>query len=142
MPTDTNPLTAAKNAFLLALAAALPGRVVTRQWKPYAQRTKAELLAGVVTVAGLGEDGFANYRGREADLGTLKLVVVGQLEVDSKDPQDVEDAEDALAEGIKAFLREPLPPQIRSCLASGFRQSGQLEAPYGWVAFEMEVMTA
>lgn len=142
MPPDPGPLTAAKNALQVALAAALPGRMVTRKWLPYAQRSRDELLAGVVTLAGLGEEGFANYRGREADLGTLRVVVVGQIEVDSKDPQDVEDAEDALAEEIKAFLRSDWPPEIRACLATGFRQSGQLEAPYGWVAFEMEVQTA
>lgn len=132
-------LRAAMNALQAALAAALPGRLVTRQFRPLSQRSREELLAGVVCVVALGERDYANYRGREADLGTLEVVVVGQLEVDSPDPAEVENAEFALAGEIKAFLAGPCPAPLRAMLAKGFKQSGQLEAPLGWVVFELEV---
>ena len=52
------------------------------------------------------------------------------------------DAEFALAEQVKAWLASgPLLAPVRQCLARSFRQSGQLEHPYGWVAFECEVRT-
>lgn len=140
-PPPPPDITAAKEALKTALAVALPGRVVTRSFRQIPQRTREDLLAGVVSVVGLGEDDFANYRGREADLGKLQVVVIGQIEVDSDDPRVLEDAEDRLADDIKQFLRGDFPPPIRACLATGFRQSGQQTPPHGWVVFEMEVRT-
>lgn len=133
-------LRAVMNALAVALAAAMPGRLVTRQFRPLSQRSRDELLAGVVSVVAMGETNYANYRGREADLGKLSVVVVAQIEVDSNDPAAVEEAEFEMAGEIKAFLRSPCPAPVRQMLASGFKQSGQLEAPQGWVVFELEVM--
>lgn len=132
-------LRALMNALVLSLGAALPGRLVTRQFRPLSQRSRDELLAGVVCVVALGESGYANYRGREADLGRVKVVLVCQLEADSPDPAAVEDAEFELAGQIKAFLAGPCPAPVRQMLSDGFRQSGQLDAPQGWVVFELEV---
>lgn len=143
MPTDPapDPIDAALEALRTSLAAALPGRIVTRAFLPLSMRAREDLLAGVVCVVALGERDFANYRGREADLGTLGAVLVGQLQVDSDDPQDVERAELTLARQIKAWLADPMPAPVRQCLADGWRQSGQLEAPGGWVVFELEILT-
>lgn len=127
-------------ALFAGLATALPGRKVTRDFKTLAQRGAAELLQGVVTLVCRGEDDYANYLGREAQLGTINAVLVGQLKVaDNAGGLAVEQAEFVLAEEIKAFLRGPMPAGVTQCLANGFAQSGQLEAPYGWVAFELEV---
>lgn len=136
-------LNTALEAIRSQLEVALPGRLVTRQFLRLGMRSQAELQAGVVCVVCLGEQGFANYRGREADLGTLKVVLVGHLEVpDGPDaPGRVELAELALAGEIKAWLAGPPAAPLRQVLASGWRQSGQLEAPSGWVVFELEVMT-
>lgn len=139
MPGD---LTAAMEALAASLAAACPGRFVSRSFKPMSMRSAEELEAGVLAVAAGGEKNFANYRGREADLGTLKVLIFGQIKVaENAEPAALEDAEFALAEQIKAFLQSPLLPPLRQCLAREFAQSGQLEHPYGWVAFECEVMT-
>lgn len=130
----------ALDAFAGALALALPARLVTRDFRPLAQRVEAEIEQGVVSVVCLGEKDYANYRGREADLGTLSVMIVAQLKVtEDAAPSELEDAEFALAGEIKAALSGPLP--VRQALTSGFRQSGQIEFPYGWVAFECEVMT-
>ena len=37
---------------------------------------------------------------------------------------------------IKAFTRA-LPPQLGSLTLTGWRQSQQLEHPYGWAAFDL-----
>lgn len=136
-------LNTALEAIRSQLEVALPGRLVTRQFLPLGMRSLDELQAGVVCVVCLGEQGFANYRGREADLGTLKVVIVGQLQVpDGPDaPGRVELAELELAGEIKSWLAGPPAAPLRQVLAGGWRQSGQLEAPAGWVVFELEVMT-
>lgn len=134
-------LAAVMTALRDGLEAALPGRLVTRRFLPLSMRSQEELAAGVVAVVALGEQDFANYRGREADLGTLQVVIVGQLQVASGHPDEVEDAELELAAQIKAWLAGAMPEPVRQCIARGFRQSGQLEAPYGWVVFECKVMT-
>lgn len=106
-------------------------------------RSDEELLAGVVTVISLAESHFATWRGREAELGTLDVVLVGHLKVaDNLDPVAVEDAEFALAEEIKAWLSGGVfPAPVRQCVAKEFRQSGQTEPPFGFVTFRLEVMT-
>lgn len=135
-------LSAAMDALATSLAAACPARIVSRDFVPLAQRSAAELEQGVVAVACIGETRFANYRGREAELGTLRVVVVAQVKVQEQSaPSALEDAEFTVAEEIKAWMQQPLAPPLRQCLATGFRQSGQMDHPYGWVAFECEVMT-
>lgn len=136
-------LKAAKDALVAGLAVALPGRVVTRSWLPMSARNDAELVQGVVSVVGLGESDFATYRGRSADLGTLDMVLVGQLKVGSSEaPQALEEAEDGLAEQVKAWLNaEDFDAPVRACVARSYKTSGQTEFPYGWVVFRLEVQT-
>jgi hypothetical protein len=127
-------------ALKVSLAAALPGRAVGRSMQPLGMVKDADLRAGVVSLVRLGEKDYANYRGREADLGTVEAVIVGQLAVDQNDdPLAVEEAENELASEIKAWLAGPMPAGIGECLATGFRQSGQIEFPAGWVMFKVEI---
>lgn len=105
-----------------------------------AQLPDEQLVAGVLAVTLRGESGWATYRGREAQLGTLQVVIVGQLRVaENVERGAVEDAEIALANEIKGFLAGVLPAPLRACVATGYAQSGQMDFPYGWVAFECEV---
>lgn len=125
-------------AMVASLAAAMPGRIVRRAFKPMSQINEADQRRGVVALVCQGEDGYANYRGREADLGRLEVLLLAQLRVDDKaEASAVEDAEFALAEEVKAWLAGDLP--VRQCLLKDLRQSGQLEAPYGWVVMKLEV---
>lgn len=122
-----------------ALQAAMPTRVVTRDLMNFALRKEADLEAGVLTIMANRERGYANYRGREAALGRLSVLVVGQLKLpEDALPSEVEDAEFAFAEEVKDFLRSVLPVEAADLLET--RWSGQLEAPYGWFAMEMEVL--
>lgn len=128
----------ALDALKNGMQSAMPTRVVTRDLMNFDLRAEADLLAGVLTVVANRERGYANYRGREADLGKLAVLVVGQLKLpEDALPSEVEDAEFAFAEEVKAFLQATLPVQAVDLLETRF--SGQLEAPYGWFAMEMEV---
>ncbi len=125
------------NALKDALAARYPARVVTRDLKDGPQRSDAELTAGIYTVVSRGEDGYTNTMGREASDGNHKIGLLGQLKLaENTSPSAVEDAEGVMVDEIKALLRSRTP-LTNSLRAIGFRQSGQIEAPYGWVAFDL-----
>lgn len=127
-------------ALRVSLAAALPGRTVSRSMKPATAYSDEALRAGVVSLVRLGEKDFANYRGREADLGTVEAVLVGRVAVGINDDEvELEREELALAGQILEWLQGPMPAGVGQCLASGFRQSGQIEFPAGWVLFKLEI---
>lgn len=128
----------ALEALKAGLAAALPGRVVTRDLLAFEQRLQSDLEAGVLTVVSSREGRYANYRGREAQMGKLNVVVVGQLKLaEDALPSEVEDAEFEFAEEVKDFLAGSLPVADVQLIETRF--SGQLEAPYGWLAMDWEV---
>ena len=128
----------ALNALRDGLAAAMPTRVVTRDLLPFDLRREADLTAGVLSLVANVENRYANYRGREAQLGRLRVVVVGQIKLpEGAQPSAVEDAEFDFAEAVKDFLGGVLPVTDVQLLETRF--SGQLEAPYGWFAMEWEV---
>lgn len=122
------------------LAAKFPARVVTRDFLDFAQRSDADLAAGVYTIISLGESGFANFVGREAQLGTRNVMILAQIRVaENAAPSAAEDAEGTLIDEIKDLCNDVLPAGIDSLLLVSYKQSGQLEHPNAWVAFEMEV---
>ena len=127
-------------ALLAGLAAAMPARVVGRDLKDFGDRPKADIAAGVFTLVSRGEGGFKNYNGREAMDGKHRMLLVGQIELgEDAAPSAVEDAEFAMVEDVKGFMRA-LPANLCSLTMTGFSQSGQVDAPYGWVAIDMEMM--
>lgn len=119
-----------------SIAAALTARAVTRDFLDLGQAPDAELVAGRVTVLAMGEGECEEDVAGTDVTGWLSLLVLGQLRVaENTTPRAVEQAENALAEELKAWA-------VGTALAvrlKGFRQSGQLEHPYGWIAMEMEV---
>lgn len=122
-----------------ALETAQPARIVTRSFNN--DRPDAELRAGVFTILAQGEGGYNNLPGREAMYGTIDLVILGQIMVAEGDAAaDLEEAEFTLVEEIKSFVRA-LPVGIDSLMIKRYRQSGQIDHPYGWVAIEMEMMS-
>ena len=126
-------------ALKVGLAAAMPARVVTRDLLSFDQRQESDLLAGVLTVVTNREGRYANYRGREAQMGRLNVVVVGQLKLaEDALPSEVEDAEFAFVEQVKDFLAGILPVEAIDLLETQF--SKQMEAPYGWFAMDWEVL--
>lgn len=132
------PLTERMNLIADLLAARYPARVVTRSLKDFSLRQPAELKRGIYTLVGQGESGYANLLGRMAMDGTQRLLLVGQIQLGEKEsPVEIEDAEFGMVEEIKEFCRN-LPPLIVLLSMTGFVQSGQVDAPYGWIAVDME----
>ena len=121
------------------LAEAMPTRVVTRDFLDFAQRSQVDLEAGTLTIITQRESRYANYRGREADLGRMSLAAVGQLKLpEDALPSLVEDAEFAFAEEVKDWLQGVLPVNAVDLIETRF--SGQMDAPYGWFAMTWEVL--
>lgn len=121
------------------LAEAMPTRVVTRDFLDFAQRSQVDLEAGTLTIITQRESRYANYRGREADLGRMTLAVVGQLKLpEDALPSLVEDAEFSFAEEVKDWLQGALPVNAVDLIETRF--SGQMDAPYGWFAMTWEVL--
>lgn len=119
------------------LQAELPQRLVTRSWCDSAQRPRAELERGVLTLISQGASQYADYPGREAQLAQYQLALVAQCVLpESADGGVVEAAELDLIAEIEAVLGR-LPPVLGGLSLSEWRQSGQLDAPYGWVAFSL-----
>lgn len=120
------------------LAAALPARIVTRDLLDFAQRSEDDLEAGIYTLVSKGEGGYQNLNGREAMDGTQPIQLVGQLKLaEDALPSAIEDAELVMVDEIKVFLRAR-PAQIIQLYMTGFRQSQQIDAPYGWVSVDLE----
>lgn len=137
-----NELTDRMNLIKSTLAAAYPTRTVTRSMKDFADRKKEELRAGVYTVISMNEGSYQNLPDRAAMDGKHRILLVGQIEVDEKtspDPESIEEAEFAMVEEIKAFVRA-LPVGLCGLEMRGFSQSGQLEYPYGWISVNLEVI--
>jgi hypothetical protein len=129
-------------SFRTQLRAAQPARVVSRDWKDFAKRDAEDQRRGVYTVLPLGEGGFPNYVGREAEFGALELLLLAQIKVgEDSEPHEVEDAESVMIDEIKSFCAAAPQAPIDSLVLTALRRSGQLEHPYGWVAFSLEVMT-
>lgn len=125
---------------LSSFAATVPARVTTRDLKPFEQRSDAELVAGIYTLVSVGEGDYANYNGREMQDGRQRMLLIGQIKVaENATPSAVEDAEFALRDEVKAFVRA-LPAPLCTLLVTGFRQSAQAEHPYGWIAFDLEFL--
>lgn len=122
-----------------SLAAAAPARIVTRKWVPLANVPSEELDVGQFTLCSRGERGYQNFNDRKAMDGTHELALIGRIVLpEASDGQAVEQAEFAMVEQIKTWLRN-LPETLCCLVATGFSQSGQLEAPHGWVLFALEV---
>lgn len=125
-------------AILTALGTALPARVTTRDLMDFSERDSADLAKGIYTLISAGESGYQNLQGRLAMDGQGKMLLVGQIALaESAKPSETEDAELTMVDEIKSFLRT-LPPALCRLQITAFRQSQQLEHPYGWAAFDLQ----
>ncbi|MBU0749149.1 MAG: hypothetical protein KKG67_20395 [Gammaproteobacteria bacterium] len=125
-----------------SMAAALPHRVVQRSlvMDPH-NHDPEELAKGVLCLVNGGGGQFANYRGREGQLGHSTLGVIGFVKVDEGAlPEAVERAELALLADVMAWVKAPgVPRPFDSALPKEFRQSRQMEHPWGWIVIELDV---
>jgi hypothetical protein len=131
------------DALVTRLQTMAPARVVTRDYRDFADRDPADLAAGVLTVISLGEPSYPDEIYEPGRFGVHDLMVVGQIQL----PEDatgsqVEDAEFAVMADIKLAVQDPLPADLFGLALRSFRQSGQLERPFGWVSASLQIDVA
>lgn len=130
------------DALVASLAAALTLRHVQRSLIDPANETPERLQAGVLCLVNEGGGGFANYRGREGDLGHMNVRLVGFVQVaEGTEPADVERAELAVLGDVLTWLSTTAVPGLDVVYPGDWTQSKQLEHPYGWLALALEVKT-
>lgn len=137
-----NPTDTALEGIKTSMAAKLPHRVVQRSLVlDPVNHDPAAMAKGVLCLVGGGGGSFANYRGREGQLGRVSLGVVGFVKVaDDSEPEAVEAAELALLHDVLDWVRDTgLPRPFDSALPKDWRQSRQMEHPYGWIVLELDV---
>lgn len=126
------------DALKAAFAARVPLRIVTRVYRDRAHIDRADLVKGVYLIAAMGEKNFTNVTGYEAMDGRQSILIAGDIMVDEAlDGASVEDAEFEMIEEIKALCRN-LPSTLCTMNLVAYQQSGQMEAPYGWVLAQLE----
>jgi len=114
-----------------ALAAASPDRIVTRELKDFADRDRADITKGVYTLISQGLNADEN------DEETLDVLLVGQIELtESASPSAIEEAELSMIDEIRSFARKVSGARI---VLGRFRQSAQLDAPYGFISGTLKV---
>lgn len=133
---------AAMDAIKDSIAAALPQRYVQRDLADPANAPRAHLLAGLVCVVTEGGGNFANYRGREGDLGTMDVRLVGFVQVGEKSaPADIERAELNLLGDVLRWVSTTAVPGLDVVYPGDWQVSKQLEHPYGWMTLQLKVHT-
>lgn len=123
-----------------SLEAALTRRYVRRGLVDPGSEKLEHLKAGVICLVAGGGGNFANWQGREGELGTMSVKLVGFLAVDESKPKEaIEQAELDLLDDVLAWCRQPHAEVISSVLPQDWRQSQQLEHPFGWLALDLKV---
>jgi len=139
---SVNNHNAVLDAIVASLAAALPARHVQRNLIDPANETAARLTAGVICLVSEGGGKFANYRGREGDLGQMDVRAVGFVQVaESSQPADIERAELTLLGDLLTWVSTTAVPGLDTVMPGDWAQSKQLEHPYGWLALALVVKT-
>lgn len=139
---SVNNHNAVLDAIVASLAAALPLRTVQRSLVDPANASAAALMAGVICVVSEGGGNFANYRGREGDLGTMNVRLVGFVQVAEKsEAADIERAELTLLGDLLTWVSTVGVPGLDVVYPGDWVQSKQLEHPYGWLALALIVKT-
>lgn len=137
---STHNHNAVLDAIVASLAAAMPARRVQRSLVDPANESAERLSAGVVCVVSGGGGKFANYRGREGDLGVMNVQLVGFVQVAQKSlPAAVEAAELDLLGDLLTWISLGSVPGLDVFYPGDWLQSKQLEHPYGWLVLALEV---
>lgn len=139
---SVNNHNAVLDAIKASLEAAMPARYVQRNLAIPANEPPEKLLAGLVCVVSERGGQFANYRGREGDLGTMNVALVGFVQVaEGTESADIERAELTLLGDLLTWLNTTGVPGVDVIYPGDWTQSKQLEHPYGWLVLELKVKT-
>lgn len=138
--TDYNAIMAAIEAELALVA---PTRVITRTLRQFEDHPAAQMASGVFLLLPAGVLGYP-HEYPPGDNGQFRVLIIGRgkLAEDATGPQ-IDAAEFAMFNELEALADEhyELPDLIASLTLLDNAQSGQLEAPFYWVASTWEVFT-
>jgi len=124
---------------LAALPTPAANRVVTRSWKPLNNVPDADIKAGQYTLISIGENGYPNYNEMEAEDGKLALLLIGRWQLpETATGEEIEDAEWGMFDNEIAPWLRALPQDLCCLIVKNFVPSGQIQAPYCTVVFELE----
>lgn len=130
------------DALVASLTTALPLRHVQRSLVDPINADRDKLMTGIICVVSEGGGGFANYRGREGDLGRMDVRLVGFVQVaEDTEPVAIEQAELAMLGDVLTWMSTGGVPGLDVLYPGDWKQSKQLEHPYGWLALALEVKT-
>lgn len=129
-----------------------PARVVTRNWKPFQNRRREDLVAGVWTVRTSGitrypyevSDGqFDTDSLRATENGRMRIVIVGQLQLaNAATGEDIDAAEFGLIHELEQLADAAIETEgLEALLLKDVAMSQQVEAPFAWVFSTWEVFS-
>lgn len=132
------------------LAALVPDRVVTREFKDHADRSRAELAAGIYTIqAGpigpypyeASDDQAMDSELRATECARMRLTIIGQRQLPVNcSGEDVDAAEFEMLAELERLADEALGDEVTaSLLLLSALPSRQAEKPYAWIHTEWEV---
>jgi hypothetical protein len=123
-----------------SLAEKLPERHVQRSLVNPATEKDTRLLDGVVCVVATGGGNFANWQGREGELGTINVTLVAYVKVSDKSlPEAVEAAELALLSDLLGWCQDIKDEPLDSVYPMTWETSKQLAHPVGYLVLNIEV---
>jgi hypothetical protein len=123
-----------------SLTAALPDRYIEDSLVPPALLPIEQLMAGTVCVVSKGGGDFANYRGREGDLGKIDVALVCFVQVpENSKPVDVQTAELTLLGELLQWVATTAVPGLDVIYPENWFQSKQTEHPAGWLTLNLTV---
>lgn len=104
----------------------------------FTEHAESDIAKGVIMMVSQGEGNYHNGQGMIAKEGTQNIRFICHLKVDEKTQAqvDVEKAEGALIEEIKAFVRAGVTGM--TLVLSKVTQSQQLAYPYGFVVADIQ----
>lgn len=134
------------------LQAIAPGRVVTRNWKPFQNCAQADLARGIWTIRTSGiprypyeaSDGqFATDSLRATENGRMRIVIVGQLQLPpGATGEAIDAAEFELINELEQLADRAIETDgLEALLLKDVAMSQQVEAPFAWVYSTWEVFS-
>lgn len=126
-------------ALKVSWQAALPNRIITREFKNASDRDRDDLKKGIYTLL---FQGLPRFGALGASPQTVKIFLLGQFVVEENETgAEVEAKELEMVDEITEWLRaaEAQYPTIPSIKAIELASSAQMEHPYGWVAVVLEM---
>lgn len=127
-------------ALQTSLATAMAPSHVERSLVDPANETPARLANGVICIVSAGGGNFANWTGREGELGDMEVKLVGFMQVGAKaKPVECEKLELAMLGKLKTWCQQKHAEPIDCVTPTNYRQSQQLSHPLAWLALDLKV---